>query len=221
MREYPAPDIEALKGALTGRFVEKLDGASLRQLGDELTLIVPVGSLVATLESLKDYEPFCFDQLVDLCGIDYSEYGEGRRGLFTKDAVHDDSKVTNAWVAQGRFAVVCHLLSTSMNHRLRVRAFLKDEGDVVTCPTVTGVWSCANWFEREAFDLYGIVFEGHPDLRRLLTDYGFIGHPFRKDFPVYGKVEMRYDPDRGRVVYEPVSIDPREVVKRIRRKEDR
>jgi NADH-quinone oxidoreductase subunit C len=160
--------------------------------------------------------------LVDLCGVDYLEYGvasgprsnppalqprRGEGGRFT----FDDAPVTGGYAR--RFAVVYHLLSVSLNQRLRVRVFCEDDDPVV--PSVTEVWPSANWFEREAFDLFGIVFEGHPDLRRILTDYGFIGHPFRKDFPLIGHVEMRYDPEQQRVIYQPVTIEPREIVPRV------
>jgi NADH-quinone oxidoreductase subunit C len=141
-----------------------------------------------------------FEQLIDLCGVDYSTYGDGR------------------WEG-ARYAVVSHLLSVSLNQRVRVRVFCGDD-EFPEVPTVTDIWTGANWFEREAFDLYGIMFDGHTDLRRILTDYGFVGHPFRKDFPLSGYVEMRYDPDRQRVVYEPVSIEPREVTPRVIREDN-
>ena len=149
---------------------------------------------------LRDAPVARFEQLVDLCGIDYSTYGDGR------------------WEGQ-RFAAVSHLLSVSLNQRLRVRVFCADD-DFPVLPSVTGLWASANWYEREAFDLFGIVFEGHEDLRRILTDYGFIGHPFRKDFPLSGHVEMRYDAERQRVIYEPVSIEPREITPRIIREDN-
>ena len=136
-----------------------------------------------------------FEQLIDLCGLDYQDYGNGR---------HDGL----------RFAVVYHLLSVSLNHRLRLKVFAADD-EFPVVDSVVGIWPSANWFEREAFDLFGIMFSGHPDLRRILTDYGFIGHPFRKDFPLSGFVEVRYDPDQRRVVYQPVSIEPRETVPRV------
>ena len=192
------------------------DGFSIVNAKNEITLRVPSDHLVAEMEFLRDSPGLEFEQLIDLCGIDYSEFGLGYESLFTKDAMHSSVRSTHVESGRPRFAVVYHLLSTALNHRLRVRAFLAED-QTLSCPSVTGVWACADWFEREAFDLFGIAFEGHPDLRRLLTDYGFIGHPFRKDFPVYGTVEMRYDPDKGRVIYQPVSIDPREVVPRIRR----
>jgi NADH-quinone oxidoreductase subunit C len=149
---------------------------------------------------LRDDLSLRFEQLVDLCGVDYQTYGDG---------AYDGP----------RFAAVLHLLSVSNNWRLRVRVFAQDD-DVPLIPSIVDVWNSANWYEREAFDLYGIVFEGHPDLRRILTDYGFIGHPFRKDFPISGYVEMRYDPEEKRVVYQPVTIEPREITPRVIR-EDR
>ena len=216
MKRIPAPDLAALQEELKANFADR-EGFSLKSAGGELTLRVTTEEYVATMQELRDNETFGFDQLIDLCGLDYSEYGSGHDSLFTKDAMHSDERVEREQTTSSRFAVVCHLLSTTLNHRLRVRTFIAD-ANVTVCPTLTGVWKSADWFEREAFDLFGIVFEGHPDLRRILTDYGFIGHPFRKDFPVYGKVEMRYDPDKRRVVYQPVTIEPREVVPRIRRK---
>ncbi len=165
----------------------------------QLTLVVKAENLPVTMQTLRD-DPDCrFEQLIDLCGMDYSSYGNG------------------VWTGK-RFAVVYHLLSLSLNQRVRVRAFCSDD-DFPIVASVIEIWPSANWFEREAFDLFGIVFEGHPDLRRILTDYGFIGHPFRKDFPLSGNVEMRYDPTQQRVIYQPVSIDPREVVPRIVREE--
>jgi len=168
----------------------------------EVTVVVEPSALHDVCLALRDEAPFNFEQLVDLCGVDYYEYGMDEE----------------PW--QGpRFAVVYHLLSVSHNRRLRVRALLDDAMPRIT--TVCDVWSSANWYEREAFDLFGFMFDGHPDLRRILTDYGFIGHPFRKDFPLIGNVEMRYDPDRRRVVYEPVSIDMRVTVPRVIRHDSR
>ncbi|HKX38488.1 MAG TPA: NADH-quinone oxidoreductase subunit C [Burkholderiales bacterium] len=164
----------------------------------ELTVEVKAADYRSTCERLKADQGF--EQLIDLCGVDYAAYGDVPR--------------------EGpRFAVVLHLLSISTNSRLRVRAFCADDAFPVIASLVE-VWPAANWFEREAFDLYGIIFEGHPDLRRILTDYGFVGHPFRKDFPLSGYVEMRYDPEQKRVVYQPVTIDPREVTPRIVREEN-
>jgi len=166
---------------------------------DELTLIVRPQAYAAAMRALRDHPDCRFEQLIDLCGMDYSDYGDG------------------AWEG-ARFAVVAHLLSVSNNQRVRVRVFCPDD-DLPVVASVVDIWPAANWFEREAFDLYGIVFEGHPDLRRILTDYGFIGHPFRKDFPLSGNVEMRYDPTQQRVIYQPVSIEPREITPRIVRDE--
>ena len=157
-------------------------------------------TMVAAMRDLRDRPELRFDMLIDVCGVDYRGYGEGAR--------------------EGpRFAAVYHLLSLPHNRRLRVRVFAADD-DFPVLPSVVGVWPSANWFEREAFDLYGIVFDGHLDLRRILTDYGFIGHPLRKDFPVMGHVEMRYDPEQKRVIYEPVSIEPREITPRIIREDN-
>ena len=162
----------------------------------EITVEVAPGAYLETCHKLRDDPALGFEQLIDLCGVDYSTYGGARapRG--------------------GRFAVVLHLLSVTNNWRLRVRC-MTAEDEMPMLPTLVEVWPSVNWFEREAFDLFGIVFEGHPDLRRILTDYGFTGHPFRKDFPISGHVEMRYDPEQRRVVYQPVTIEPREIVPRI------
>ncbi len=165
----------------------------VEQLG-ELAIEVHAADIISVMRRLRDHEVLRFEQLIDLCGVDYQDYGDG------------------AWNG-ARFAVVYHLLSVSRNQRVRVRIFADDDFPAV--PSIVSVWSAANWFEREAFDLFGIVFEGHPDLRRLLTDYGFIGHPFRKDFPLSGNVEMRYDPDQQRVIYQPVTVPVRELVPRI------
>ncbi len=161
---------------------------------DELSVTLKVESWLSAATMLRDHPEFKFEQLIDLCGLDYSEYSGGANGK--------------------RYAVAYHLLSLTHNQRLCVKVFAGDD-DLPMLPSVIDVWPAANWFEREAFDLFGIVFTGHPDLRRILTDYGFIGHPFRKDFPVSGNVEMRYDPDQQRVVYQPVTIEPREIVPRV------
>lgn len=165
----------------------------------ELTLVVTATNYQAVARLLRDHPDLRFDQMIDLCGVDYSTYGNG------------------TWQGK-RFAVVSHLLSVEKNRRLRLRVFAEDDGFPVI-DSINGIWNSANWFEREAFDLYGIFFAGHEDLRRILTDYGFIGHPFRKDFPISGYVEMIYDPQQKRVVYQPVSIEPREVTPRIVREE--
>ncbi len=173
---------------------------SLTERLGELTVVVKAQDALAAARTLRDHPDLRFEQLIDLCGLDYLGYGDGTR--------------------EGpRFAVVYHLLSVSKNRRVRMRVFAPDDGFPVV-DSVIDVWPVANWFEREAFDLFGIVFEGHPDLRRILTDYGFVGHPFRKDFPLIGNVEVRYDPDQRRVVYQPVSIDERELVPRIVREEN-
>lgn len=166
---------------------------------DEVTVQVRAGQYLEAMRLLRDHPDCRFEQMIDLCGMDYSDFGNG------------------VWEGP-RYAVVVHLLSLTHNQRLRVRVYCPDDALPVVASMVD-VWPAANWFEREAFDLYGIVFEGHPDLRRILTDYGFIGHPFRKDFPLSGHVEMRYDPTQQRVIYQPVSIDPREVTPRIVRDE--
>ncbi|MDP3678614.1 MAG: NADH-quinone oxidoreductase subunit C [Methylotenera sp.] len=165
----------------------------------EVTVECRAQDYLAVCQLLRDGAGLKFEQLIDLCGVDYQEYGEG-----SYDGL--------------RYAVVNHFLSVSLNQRLRLRVFATDE-DFPILPTLVDLWPVANWFEREAFDLYGIMFENHPDLRRLLTDYGFVGHPFRKDFPMIGNVEMRYDPEQQRVIYEPVSIELRNNVPRVIRNE--
>ena len=166
----------------------------------EITIVVPAAEYLQACRKLRDHPDLRFEQLMDLTGIDYAAYAN------------------KPW--QGpRFAVALHLLSVTHNWRLRVRAFCPDN-DFPLLPSVYEIWPSVNWYEREAFDLFGIVFDGHPDLRRILTDYGFVGHPFRKDFPLSGHVEMRYDPEQKRVVYQPVTIDPREVTPRIVREKN-
>ncbi len=183
--------------ALSARLEEHLGELLVGNIVDrgEVTIEVSPEDWIQVATQLRDTSGLGFDTLIDLCGVDYSAYQDG------------------AWEGS-RFAVVAHLLSVSRNHRVRVRAFCADD-DLPIIASLVDIWPAVNWFEREAFDMYGIVFEGHPDLRRILTDYGFVGHPFRKDFPISGHVEMRYDPELKRVVYEPVSIDPREVTPRI------
>jgi len=189
---------ESVRDAVTAALGDKLKRIDLK-LG-EVTVLVAAQNYSEACRILKEAPGCQFEQMIDLCGIDYSEYRAG------------------AWDGP-RYAVVVHLLSLSLNQRLRLRVFAADD-DFPVLDSITGIWSAANWFEREAFDLLGIIFEGHSDLRRLLTDYGFIGHPFRKDFPVSGHVEMRYDPERKRVIYQPVSIEPREITPRIIREEN-
>ena len=192
-------ETDRLTAALAGCFEE---GAIKRTLVDrgEVTIVVDVDRYLDVMRTLRDRVELRFGMLIDLCGVDYSSFGAG------------------AWEG-GRFAAVSHLLSLAHNRRLRVRTFAADDAFPVV-PSVVDIWPAANWFEREAFDLYGIMFPGHPDLRRLLTDYGFVGHPFRKDFPISGYVEMRYDPEQGRVIYQPVTIEPREVTPRVVREEN-
>ncbi|GKQ58099.1 NADH-quinone oxidoreductase subunit C [Sphaerotilus sulfidivorans] len=190
--------------------LDTLQAALERILGDrvaklvrargELTITVKAGDYFVVCKTLRDHPDLAFEQLIDLCGVDYSTYRDGEYdGL--------------------RYAVVSHLLSVSKNWRLRIKVFATDD-DFPVVAAVTPLWTAANWFEREAFDLYGIVFEGHEDLRRILTDYGFIGHPMRKDFPVTGHVEMRYDPEQKRVIYQPVTIEPREITPRVIREDN-
>lgn len=189
---------------------QKLQLALAQVLGDcivdvtlaleELTVVVASGNYLRAMTLLRDSADLQFEELVDLCGVDYSEYGDG------------------AWNG-ARFAVVSHLLSLTYNWRVRVRVFVP-EGEPALVPSVIDIWPSVNWYEREAFDLFGILFDGHPDLRRILTDYGFVGHPFRKDFPVSGYVEMRYDEQQKRVVYQPVTIEPRELTPRVIREDD-
>jgi NADH-quinone oxidoreductase subunit C len=193
----------------------------------ELTLEIGCGQIVPACRMLRDHPKLAFEQLIDVCGVDYLAYGvaeEDTSGQPPLRRVTGDESVPVVsadglapLARRARFAVVYHLLSVKHNHRVRLRAWLDDEMPRVD--SVVEIWSSANWFEREAFDLYGIVFEGHPDLRRLLTDYGFIGHPFRKDFPLIGQVEMRYDEEKQRVIYQPVSIEPRVLVPRVIRDE--
>lgn len=189
--------IEFLKADLERVLGQDLVGLTER-LG-ELTLVVKASRYLDVCVALRDDASLRFDTLIDLCGLDYRDHGGG------------------TWDGS-RFAAVLHLLSIHHNHRVRLRAFCEDD-DFPVLPSVTDVWPATGWFEREAFDLFGIVFEGHPDLRRILTDYGFVGHPFRKDFPVSGYVEMRYDPEQKRVIYQPVTIEPREIVSRVIREE--
>ncbi len=172
---------------------------SVQERLGELTVVVRAAEMLPALTLMRDAEELRFAQMVDLCGVDFSEYGDG------------------AWEGK-RFAAVYHLLSVVHNRRVRVRIFAEDD-DFPVLASVADIWPGANWFEREAFDLFGLIFTGHPDLRRILTDYGFVGNPFRKDFPLSGHVEMRYDPEQQRVVYQPVTVEPREVTPRILREQ--
>ena len=170
----------------------------------EITMTVEAKDYFEIAQILRDHADLAFEQLIDLCGVDYSDYKNNAPSAFTDFP---------------RYAVTSHLLSLTHNWRLRLRVFVADD-DVPILPSVTELWNCANWYEREAFDLFGILFEGHLDLRRILTDYGFIGHPFRKDFPTSGHVEMRYDAEQKRVIYQPVTIEPREITPRIVREDN-
>ena len=189
--------LDLLKLNLDAIFGNKVKG--LVYDTEQLILTISATELLSVSQVLHDHDAFAFTQLMDLCGMDYSGYGEG------------------AWDGP-RYGIVCQLLSIKHNMRLRLKVACPDD-DLPLVDSISPIWSSANWYEREAFDLYGIVFSGHPDLRRLLTDYGFVGHPFRKDFPVSGHVEMRYDTEQKRVIYQPVTIEPREIVPRIIRED--
>ncbi|HWU84210.1 MAG TPA: NADH-quinone oxidoreductase subunit C [Rhodocyclaceae bacterium] len=188
--------LQKLSQSLVDVFGDRIS-APVIALG-EVTIEVPAAAYADVMQTLRDHEALRFEQLIDLCGVDYSTY-TGYEGP--------------------RYATVVHLMSVTQNWRLRVRAFSTDDSFPVIA-SVTGIWTAAEWFERESFDLYGIMYEGHADLRRILTDYGFVGHPFRKDFPISGYVEMRYDEEQKRVIYQPVTIEPREVTPRIVREEN-
>ncbi len=191
------PKLDELKKALGAALGERV--AALSESLGELSLVVKAPDYASAAQTLRDEPSLRFEQLIDLCGVDYSGYGEG------------------AWDGR-RYAVVSHLLSLQHNRRLRLRVFAEDD-DFPVVESLTSVWPCANWYEREAFDLFGIVFTGHADLRRILTDYGFVGHPFRKDFPLSGNVEMRYDLDQKRVIYQPVTIERRVITPRVIRED--
>lgn len=198
-----ASKIETLKANLEAVLGERI--VELIEHVGELTLVVKPEHYREVARTLRDDRTLGFEQLIDLCGVDYQTYGDG--------TYYDDGNA-----GRPRFAVAVQLLSLSNNWRLRVRSYASDD-DLPIVPSMVEIWTSANWYEREAFDLFGIVFEGHPDLRRILTDYGFIGYPFRKDFPISGYVEMRYDPQEKRVVYQPVTIEPREITPRVIREE--
>jgi NADH-quinone oxidoreductase subunit C len=220
--------IDALQAEFGARIL------SLAERRGEVTIEVAAADWVLVAQALRDQTSLGFDMLVDLCGVDYLEYGRTEwsteaasaqgfsRGVSpaTSARFTFDEAPEERVLAGSRYAVVMHLLSVAHNRRLRVRAWLPDD-EFPEIASVTEVWASANWFEREAFDLFGILFAGHPDLRRILTDYGFIGHPFRKDFPLIGHVEMRYDPEQARVVYQPVSIEPRVLVPKVIRDDHR
>ncbi len=224
---------QKMADSLRGVFGDRLDSVSVKF--SEVTIELSPDNLVEVATELRDNDSFSFIQLIDLCGVDYSQFGEVE--WQTDDASRSgfgrgvDSATSTGRLQFGdelepvtekgrRFAAVYHLISYRNNNRLRLKVYALDD-DFPVVPTVTSVWNSADWYEREAFDLFGIHFSGHPDLRRILTDYGFIGHPFRKDFPLVGHVEMRYDPEKGRVIYEPVSIEPRVLVPKVRRDDHR
>ena len=215
---------ETLAARIDERFGEQMKRVA--STCGELTFELAKGDLIEIATALRNEADFGFEMLMDVCGVDYLHFGIDEwntsdasdtgfsRGVEMLPVILDESDEFDA----RRFAVVYHLLSLQHNFRLRLRVFTGTDNPPIV-RSVVDIWNGANWFEREAFDLFGIIFEGHTDLRRILTDYGFIGHPFRKDFPLIGKVEMRYDPDRGRVVYQPVTIEPRTLVPRVIREE--
>ena len=234
-------NVEKLSSALANTFSSQLQSNIVVQndVYAEVTIEISAKDALSIFARLRDDELFKFEQLIDVCGVDYSEYGSVEwatesssstghsfasysRGVEPATGARlrfgDDIEATES--GRPRFASVYHFLSLTFNHRLRVRVYCEDE-NVPVVPSVIDLWPAANWFEREAFDLYGIIYEGHPDLRRILTDYGFVGHPFRKDFPLIGHVEMKYDEEQKRVIYQPVSIKPRVLVPRVIRDDGR
>lgn len=212
----PEQRLEELEEALE-EYLEEFEACSWETTHGELTMTVPRNVLLDVMQILRSRTPIAMEQCIDVCGIDYSEYGQSE--WITKRATNSgfergvERNMRPEADPANRFCVAYHLMSLTHNVRMRVKTFLDADNPVVD--SVTGIWPSANWFEREAFDLFGILFAGHPDLRRLLTDYGFIGHPFRKDFPLIGEIEMRYDPEQSRVIYEPVAIEPRTLVPRV------
>lgn len=213
--------LETLAENLRDSFAER--GCDVITGLGEATLVVPPAELLGVAKELRDGEEFRFEELIDVCGMDYSAYGQSEWATdaasssgFGRGAVRDP---VDSDTDERRFAAVYHLLSVALNQRLRLRVYV--ETDCPMVDSVVEVWNSADWFEREAFDLFGILFNGHPDLRRILTDYGFVGHPFRKDFPLEGHVEMRYDAEQRRVIYEPVTIDSRTLVPKVIRSDNR
>ena len=229
-------NVQELSKALASAFPSKLQSNVVveNNVFGEVTIEVLPADLLSVCETLRDDAALKFEQLIDVCGVDYSEYGSVEwatdetsstgfsRGVEPATGARlrfgDDIEATDS--GRKRFAAVYHFMSLEHNHRLRVRVYCEND-DVPVVPSVIDLWPAANWFEREAFDLYGILFDGHPDLRRILTDYGFVGHPFRKDFPLIGHVEMKYDEEQKRVVYQPVTIEPRVLVPRVIRDDGR
>jgi NADH-quinone oxidoreductase subunit C len=232
--EQLSPKLAALAEVVEARLAGRVERLPVDLNAGQLAYTVEADALLDVCRTLRDDEALRFEMLMDLAGVDYLVYGRDEwqtesatgtgfsRGVLRKHDVpiedYDDDQTR--YRPSRRFAVVYQLMSITHNWRLRLRTFCADDRQPIL-DSITGVWNAADWYEREAFDLYGILFRGHPDLRRLLTDYGFIGHPFRKDFPLIGNVEMRYDPDKGRVVYEPVSIEPRILVPKVIRDDHR
>jgi NADH-quinone oxidoreductase subunit C len=217
----PLERLDDLEAALTKAF--KGDGITVERARRELTLTVPPQRLLEVMRTLRDGPAFRFEECIDVCGVDYLGYGASEWATSAASST-GFGRAAERGQPQGsdgeqRFAVVYHLLSIALNHRLRVKVFLDAAEPVVD--SVIDIWRGVDWFEREAFDMFGILFVGHPDLRRILTDYGFVGHPFRKDFPLSGHVQMRYDPEQQRVVYEPVTVEPRVLVPRVIRDDNR
>lgn len=210
-----ASDMSTQRTALNNLLGDKL--VSVEERLGELTIVVKATDMLGAFRLLRDSAELRYEQLMDLCGLDYSTYGSDviEDGAYLKSDESTDATGRHTL----RFAVVYHLLSVTHNSRLRVRVYA-DADEFPVLPSVIDIWPSSNWYEREAFDLFGITFTGHPDLRRILTDYGFVGNPFRKDFPLSGHVEMRYDPEQQRVIYQPVSIEPRQVTPRIVREEN-
>ncbi len=224
---------QQLAEALRAAFGDRVDSVAVEY--NEVTIEVAGENLIAVATELRDDPQFQFQQLLDVCGVDYSQFGQDEwltedasRAGFSRGVAAADSTgrlqfgdELESFTTQGkRYAAVYHLISYVHNRRLRLRVFASDD-EFPMVPTVTEIWASADWYEREAFDLFGILFSGHPDLRRILTDYGFVGHPFRKDFPMVGNVEMRYDPERERVIYEPVTIEARVLVPKVIRQDHR
>lgn len=216
-------DVKTLEQQVTIHLADLVKDTKIDK--NELTIEVLAADLLKVCKILQAHPEFKFEQLIDLCGVDYSKYGVAEWATeettytgFSR-GVEEEVKTRYTEWNKPRFGVVIHLLSITLNHRIRIRTFAEDEPPTV--PTITTIWPVANWFEREAFDLFGIIFEGHADLRRILTDYGFIGFPFRKDFPLIGTVEPRYDASQRRVIYEPVSIKPRTLVPKVIRSDHR
>ena len=215
------PTIDNLRTRLEKRFAEF--AVTCEICVDQIIMDIPADSLIEIATALRDEEEFVFDQLMDLCGVDFSAYGDvdwqtggASSSGFSRGVTSAKPKEIND---EKRFAIVYQLLSLNYNQRLRLRVYASGEPPII--PSVISVWNSADWYEREAFDLFGVLFDGHPDLRRLLTDYGFIGHPFRKDFPLEGNVEVRYDEEKGRVIYQPVTIESRVLVPRVIRDDGR